>query len=202
MRFGARFRWIAAGAVVLGGAGSAAAQSAGGAASAEGSAGAPNANVGFERRPQLSPGDMLTQADVIVRRMDQSSSTVRRQLDSARTARDVVKSLCLSDKLSQVDVAKRSARDRQTALQAAVQRNDSELSNHEFVMITVLRQRAEQLAAEANQCIGEEVAFVGQTQVTTSIDPNLPVEDSTVYPPTEPPVVYGPPQTTSSTGLP
>jgi hypothetical protein len=39
----------------------------------------------------------------------------------------VVKSLCLSDKLSQIDVATRSARDRQTALQAAAQRNDAEL---------------------------------------------------------------------------
>jgi hypothetical protein len=127
--------------------------------------------------------------------MDQSSTTIRRQLDTARQGRDVVRSLCLSDKLSQVDVAARSARDRQSALQAAVQRSDSELANHEFTILTVLRQRTEQLGAEANQCIGEEVAFVGQTQVVTVIDPNLPGEDNTDYPPTSPIVTLplGPP---------
>jgi hypothetical protein len=121
--------------------------------------------------------------------MDQSSNTIRRQLDTARQGRDVVRSLCLSDKLSQVDVAARSAKDRQTALQAAVQRNDTELANHEFTILTVLRQRTEQLGAEANQCIGEEVAFVGQTQVVTVVDPNLPGEDNTDYPPETPPIV-------------
>jgi hypothetical protein len=88
----------------------------------------------------------------------------------------VVKSLCLSDKLSQIDVAARSARDRQAALQAAAQRNDLELSNHEFTMLTVLRQRAEQLTAEANQCLGEDLSFVGQTQVSTQY-PDLPQDD-------------------------
>ena len=91
--------------------------------------------------------------------MSQAAATVRRQLDTARQARDVVKSLCLSDKLSQIDVAARSARDRQAALQASAQRNDLELSNHEFTMLTVLRQRSEQLTAEANQCLGEDLSF-------------------------------------------
>jgi hypothetical protein len=118
---------------------------------------------------------------------------VRRQLDTARQARDVVKSLCLSDKLSQIDVATRSARDRQTALQAAAARGDAELSNHEFTMMTVLRQRGEQLTAEANQCIGEDLAFVGQTEVTAN-SPDVPGEDNTTeYPSIEPPFFAVPP---------
>jgi hypothetical protein len=131
--------------------------------------------------------------------MTQAAATVRRQLDTAREARDVVKSLCLSDKLSQIDVAARSAKDRQGALQAAAQRNDAELSNHEFTMLTVLRQRTEQLTAEANQCIGEDLAFVGQTQVLTEIPSNLPGDDTTQYPATDPPFVYFPPITVSAT---
>jgi hypothetical protein len=150
--------------------------------------------VGFQRKQQLSPQDELAQADSILTRMDQASGTVRRQLERARTARDVVKSLCLNDKLSQIDVAARSAKDRQSALQAAVQRNDAELSNHEFTIMTVLKQRAEQLAAEANQCLGEEVAFVGQTQVNTEINPNLPDTETTGYPGGDTPPVNGPPQ--------
>ncbi len=178
--------------VVLAASGSATAQSAGGAASASATA-----QVGFERRPQLTPQDELAQGDAVVSRMTQAAATVRRQLDTARQARDVVKSLCLSDKLSQIDVATRSARDRQQALQAAAQRNDLELSNHEFTMLTVLRQRTEQLTAEANQCLGEDLSFVGQTQVTT-LTPALPVDDTT-QPPNVTPIVVPPPVAVSGT---
>jgi len=188
-RLGSGLRWIVAGAVVLGASGSATAQQ----GTAPASPPAPSPSLGFERRPQLSPQDELTQADAIISRMTQAAATVRRQLDTARQARDVVKSLCLSDKLSQIDVATRSAKDRQSALQAAAQRNDAELSNHEFTMLTVLRQRAEQLTAEANQCIGEDLAFVGQTQVETEYPQGLPTDDTTQYPATDPPFVYVPP---------
>jgi hypothetical protein len=181
-RLGPGLRWLTVGAVVLGASGSATAQPGG----ANGSP-SPSPQLGFERRPQLSPQDEQTQADAILSRMNQASATVRRQLDTAREARDVVKSLCLSDKLSQLDVAARSAKDRQTALQSAAQRNDVELSNHEFTMMTVLSQRTEQLSAEANQCIGEDLAFVGQTQVETQYPAGLPSDDTTQYPATDAP---------------
>ena len=188
-RLGSGLRWVAVASVVLAASDSAIAQSSGPAA---GTAPQASPQIGFERRPQLSPQDEVAQADAVIGRMSQAATTVRRQLDTAREARDVVKSLCLSDKLSQIDVATRSAKDRQTSLQAAAQRNDSELSNHEFTMLTVLRQRAEQLIAEANQCIGEDLAFVGQTQVAVDYPP-LPGEDTTDYPPLDPPFYVVPP---------
>jgi hypothetical protein len=122
----------------------------------------------------MSGQDELEQSQLIIARIDQASGTARRQLDTARQDHDVVKSLCLNDKLSQVDVAGRSAKDRQAALQSAIKRGDTELSNHEFTILTVLKQRVEQLSAEANQCVGEEIAFVGETQVTAQVDVDLP----------------------------
>jgi hypothetical protein len=190
----ATWKGIAVGCLVLGAAGSATAQQPGGGRPAQ------DAQVGFERRAQLSPQEELTQAEVAASRMEQAATTVRHQLEAARIARDVVKTLCLNDKLSQIDVASRSARDRQSTLQAAVQRGDIEMGNHEFTVLTVLRQRAEQLSAEANQCIGEEVAFVGQTQVTTSIDPTLPGTDTTSFPSTDPTLISAPPGCVSCTG--
>jgi hypothetical protein len=139
MRIHATLRWTAVTAFVLAAAGPATAQSAGGTAT-----GAADAQVGFQRTQKLAPADELAQADAIIAHMDQSSNTVRRQLESARAARDVVKTLCLNDKLSQIDVATRSARDRQAALQAAVQRNDAELADHQFTVLTEHRRRAEQ----------------------------------------------------------
>jgi hypothetical protein len=163
-------------------------------------AAAGTAQVGFERRPQLSTQEELTQADAILSRIDAAAGAVRHQLEAARAARDVVKTLCLNDKLSQVDVANRSARDRQTALQNAAQRSDNELASHEFIIMTVLRQRVDQLTAEANQCIGEEMAFIGQTQISMSVDPNVGSgEDETQFPTTDPTLVTEPPVTYSAT---
>ena len=109
----------------------------------------------------------------------------------ARSQRDVVKTLCLNDKLSQLNVAISSAQERHDALQAAVKRNDVDLATHEFTIMSVLRQRSDQLMAEANQCLGEVIGTPGNSSVITTIDKNLPVEDPSQYPnfplTTEPP---------------
>jgi hypothetical protein len=160
-----------------------------------------DAEVGFERRPQLSFQEELTLGDTVVARIDAGAMSVRKQLEVARAVEhDSVKTLCLNDKLSQLDVALRSARDRRANLAAAVQRADVELSNHEFTILTVLRQRSEQLGAEAQQCIGAEVAFVGQTTVVPYVNPSLPTEEGAQFPPADPSVVTGSPQCASCTG--
>jgi uncharacterized protein YqeY len=115
--------------------------------------------------------------------MDQVRSRVRRQLETARKQRDVVKTLCLNDKLNQIDVLLRSANERVRALQAAVASGDSELSNHEFTILNVLYSRSQQISAEADQCIGKEVGFVGESSVTVEIDVELPNEDPSEFPP-------------------
>lgn len=148
-------------------------------------------NAGLQRQVTLSPQEELTQADADLVRMEQSRANVRRQLMEAREKRDVVKTLCLNDKLTQLNVAIGSAQERREALAAAVKRGDVDLASHEFTILTVLRQRSDQLSTEANQCVGEEVGVVGQSSVTTTIDKNLPSEDPSEYPTftvvTEPP---------------
>jgi len=201
MRVSSKLKWVIAFGGVALAAGPAGAQTAAPTsttAPAAASPGAPStdAQVGFQRKTTLTPKEQLDESAKHVTRMDGAASGVRKMLEEARAQRDVVKTLCLNDKLSQVDVAIRSAKDRRTQLQAAVARNDVELSNHEFTILTVLRQRSEQLVAEANQCIGEESAFVGDTKTSVQIDPQIP-PDETPYPSTDPTLVIGPPQCTS-----
>ena len=157
-----------------------------------------DAQVGFQRKTQLTPQEQVVESQKHLARMEAAGAGVRKMLEEARKQRDVVKTLCLNDKLSQIDVAIRSGRDRRQQLQAAVGRNDVELSNHEFTILTVLRQRVEQLVAEANQCIGEESAFIGDTKTTVVIDPGI-APDETPYPDTNPTLIVGPPQCTSCT---
>jgi hypothetical protein len=154
-----------------------------------------DASAGLSRQVNLSPAEQLAQSEAYLTRMDAARSTVRRQLETARSQRDVVKVLCLNDKLNQIDVAIRSARERRVALELAAGRKDADLSNHEFTILSVLRQRTDQLTAEANQCIGQEAGFVGDTAVTSTIDPGLPEEDPSEYPETE--VITDPPPCSS-----
>jgi hypothetical protein len=151
----------------------------------------PDTSAGMQRQVTLSPQEQLAQADAFLVRMNATGTNVRHLLEQARGSRDVVKTLCLNDKLNQIDVAGRSAQDRRASLDQAAQRKDNEVADHEFTILTVLRQRVEQLSAEAAQCIGEEAVLYGETKVVTTIDPNLPREDPSTFP--DNPIISVPP---------
>lgn len=157
---------------------------------------APDATAGITRQVNLTPQEQLSQSDSFLARMDGSRTVVRQALEKARIARDVVKTLCLNDKMNQLDVAIRSARERRESLAAAVQRNDTDLANHEFTILSVLRQRADQLSAEANQCIGQEAGFVGESAVSFTVDPGI-VDDTSTFQPNGGSVIVDPPSCTS-----
>jgi hypothetical protein len=142
----------------------------------------PDGQIAFQRRAQLTPAQQVAQTELMVVQMKSASGTTQRMLAQARLARDVVKTLCLNDKLSQIDVAAKTAADRLLALKSAANRNDQEASNHHFTILTVLKQRNDQLVAEANQCIGQENAFLGATDIVTTIDPTMPVTPVTDLP--------------------
>lgn len=145
----------------------------------------------------MTPQQMLQKADVYLQGMEQGASTVRRQLEKAREARDVVKVLCLNDKLNQINVALRSASERRGSLSLAAERNAADRARHEFTVIEVLRNRLLTLVKEANQCIGEEIGFVGEARLTVSVNPELPMEGESVFP--EDPFVSSPPTLSSNT---
>lgn len=132
------------------------------------------ATVQTEREVDLSPEQQHQRSKVIYKNIEKASTTVRSMLEQAQAARDVVKAMCLKDKLQQIEVAKRSARDRLLTLQSAVDAKDKDRARHEFMIMQVLRDRVEQLVKEANQCIGEELGFIGESQVTLQVNPDIP----------------------------
>lgn len=158
---------------------------------------APSPEVSAQRDVKLTPQEMLTEAEKHLARMDQGARNVRRQLGEARQERDVVKVLCLNDKLNQIDVALSSATDRQKSLQSMVTGNNPDRAKHEYTIIAVLRERVEALIAEANQCVGEELGYVGDTQVTVDIDDDIADTDPSEFP--DDPFISEPPRLRSPT---
>jgi len=128
---------------------------------------------------EASPEEMLARAKQFVIGIEQSSGSISRQLQAARKDRDVVRVLCLNDKLNQVDVALGSAQDRLDSLRTAVTRSDADRSRHEFTVLEVLNDRVRVLINESNQCVGEETGFIGEAEVSVSVDPNLPNAETT-----------------------
>lgn len=174
-----------------------------------GGAGGPPANVtvtqtlaegqvGFQRKQTLTFPEMITESDSILKKIGDAKKGVKQVLEEAQRQRDVVKTLCLSDKHGQIDAAHETAKGRQVQLKNAATLRDSELANHHLTVMVVIRGRVEQSAAEANQCIGEESAFIGDTKTSVQIDPGIP-PDETPYPPTDPSLIIGSPQCVSCT---
>ncbi len=137
----------------------------------------PPVELGAGQDVALSPEMMAANAKAFLPEMDRSAAVVRRLLADAREKRDVVRVLCLNDKLNQIDLATRTSSDRVDALNSAAQQKDLDRTKHEYTVALVLRDRVRTLVNEANQCIGEETGFVGESKVTVDIDPNLPDED-------------------------
>jgi hypothetical protein len=159
---------------------------------------AASADIQAPREVGLPPEQQLAIGRQYIGQMDQATTTVRSQLEQARAARDVVKSLCLNDKLNQIDVASRSSKDREATLDSAVTTHDKDRSRHEFMILQVLHDRVNQLVREASQCIGEEAGFIGESQVSVQIDPNIPDNNPDVLG-TDVDIISEPPVTSSPT---
>lgn len=157
----------------------------------------PAVELGAGQDVALSPEAMAANAKGFLPEMDRGAAVVRRQLGEARERRDVVRVLCLNDKLNQIDLASRTASDRIEALNSAAQQKDLDRTKHEYTVASVLRDRVRTLVSEANQCIGEQTGFVGESAVTVDIDPNIPDTDPSDYP--DDPLVSTPPVLSSPT---
>jgi len=146
----------------------------------------------------LSPKEMLEKVRGFIPEMDKLRGAVAQQLADAKKKKDVVKALCLDDKVKQMKLATDTAKDRVVDLTSAVSQSDADRSKHEFTVIQVLRERVQTLVAEAQQCIGEDTGFIGNTDVTVDIDPAVPDADPSDFPDdplvSEPPVLSSPTQ--------
>ena len=147
--------------------------------------------VGAAKTVNLSIPESMQAAETGVNRMETIRDGISRDLEQAREQRDVVKTLCLDDKLNQIDVALRGAADRAKSLKSAASRGDQELAKHEYTILAVMFQRGEQLDAEAKQCIGKEVGFVGDSSTSVDVDPSIAGEEAVDFP--DPGVILNPP---------
>ena len=134
-----------------------------------------------QQEVSLSGGDMKAKGATMGATMDASRKTLKTQLRDARSGSDVVKTLCLEDKLNQVDTAISSATVHRDSLERLFKAPDSPAGmSHELLMLGVLKERVAMVMADANQCLGNETGFIGEAEVIVEIDENIAKIEPTV----------------------
>lgn len=140
------------------------------------------ADVSVKQRPMLTAEEMVTQSREYAKNMNEVLKRIQVLQDQAKREKDIIRLNCVTDKVVQVRVNISIAEQSMASLQEAVTRADEGERTHEFTRLTIVNQKVLVLGAEAENCIGEDLSFVGATRVDVEIDPNIPQ-----YDPTQPP---------------
>ena len=143
------------------------------------------ADVSVKQRPTLTAEDMVNQSREYAKNMGEVLKRIQVLQDQAKREKDIIRLNCVTDKVVQVRVNISIAEQSMAALQEAVTRADEGERTHEFTRLTIVNQKVLVLGAEAENCIGEDLSFVGATRVDVEIDPNIP---HTTPPSRRPPV--------------
>jgi hypothetical protein len=139
-------------------------------------------DISVKQRPTLTPEEMVNQAKDYGRNMTEVLKRVQTLQDQAKREKDIIRLNCVTDKVVQVRVNISIAEQSVAALQEAVTRADEGERTHEFTRLTIVNQKVQVLGAEAENCIGEDLSFVGATRVDVEVDPSIPQYDPTLPP--------------------
>jgi hypothetical protein len=148
--------------------------------------------VGFRKGSQLTLQDQLVQSDAYLSKMKATLAHMNKLAEQARKDKDIIKLNCVNDKLIQAKGNLNLAESSRDGLKAAAARSDDGSRNHEFAKLTITYQKVTVLGQEAEQCIGEEISYVGATKVEIDVDKDIPEDDPTVTPPQPLPIVRPP----------
>jgi hypothetical protein len=137
------------------------------------------AGIDFRKNITLTPQETLSQSKDYYKKMQEIERRILGLQSKAKKDKDMVKLNCVNDKLTQVKGHMTVTDQSMASLNSALGRGDDGARAHEFTRLTILYQKVVTLGTEAEQCIGEDVSYVGATTVDVEIDPSIPPEDPT-----------------------
>jgi hypothetical protein len=154
-----------------------------------GAAGTPaqtnQADIAVKQRSTLSAQDMVKQGNDYFKSMNDTLKRITTLQDQSKRQKDIIRLNCVTDKLVQAKVNLTIGEQAMAALQENIARADEGGRTHEFTRLTIVNQKVSVLGAEAENCIGEDLSFVGATRIDVEVDPNLPQVDATEPAPTQ-----------------
>jgi hypothetical protein len=135
--------------------------------------GTPSADVtaSGETKADLSPREMQTESKKLLTDMETIHVRVLALQTAARKAKDVIKLNCVNEKLLAVKQLLNIGDQAENDLTEAISASDRDAEVHQYSQVKLADERAVAERDEAEGCIGEEIVFIGPTQVTTSGPP-------------------------------
>jgi hypothetical protein len=137
------------------------------------------AGIDFRKNITLTPQETLAQSKDYLSKMRDTEKRILSLQTHAAKEKDMVKLNCVGDKLTQVRGHLTVTDQSMQGMNTAISRGDDGARQHEFTRVTILYQKVATLGTEAEQCIGEDVSYVGATTVDVEVDPSVPPGDPT-----------------------
>jgi hypothetical protein len=138
----------------------------------------PAVTASGEVRADLGGPEMDKEAKRLLTALEAMHVRVLELQKSARTSKDVIKLNCVNEKLLAVKQLLNIAESSQNDLTEALSTGDRDQQQHSYGQVKLAFERGSVERDEAEGCIGEEIVFVGPTQVEVD-GPAIP-DDPTV----------------------
>lgn len=133
----------------------------------------PEVTAPVQKGADLSPAEMNTESQKHLEKMQEVLVRIVELQQLARKQKDVIKLNCVNDKLLQVKQLLNIAEAGRTELIESIAQQDTDGTAHQFSQISIAKEKTDGLHGEAEGCIGEELIFLGPTEVEVD-DPGLP----------------------------
>lgn len=133
----------------------------------------PEVTASGEVEADLSAREMQAESTRLVAEMEGMHVRVLELQTAARKAKDVIKLNCVNEKLLAVKQLLNIAESAQTDLTESTAGGDRAQQVHDYGQVKLAHERSVAERDEAEGCIGEEIIFVGPTEVTT-VGPDIP----------------------------
>lgn len=177
---------------------------AGGLVLAQATGGAAQVDAPARKKAVISAQAMVDGSVTLIGKMQGVLKAIVKLQQVARDQKDVIKLNCVNDKLLQVkqllNIADQARTNLLTATAGGTVPGDNPDADptgryHEFGRVTIAEQQVSVLGSEAENCIGEDLSFLGPTDVEVEggnepDDPTAPVDPE--YPEIENPPVASP----------
>ena len=128
----------------------------------------PDVTLPGEKKVDLSPREMSTRADELIKTMESTHRAVLELQAAAKQAKDVIKLNCVNENLLAVKQLLNIADAAENDLDEAIARGDRSEQVHQFGQITIASEKSAGARDEAQACIGEELHFVGKNDITVT----------------------------------
>lgn len=159
------------------------------------SIGVADAQVNTQQNAKVPTDKLLAQGEGFAKAIADRERSIQYALRDATKAKDTVKKLCLQDKQNQMAALEKQATENLGKLKAAIKAGNDDRARAYHAMLKLGDDESRAKAAEAQQCIGEEVGTPGESSVDVTIDPNIPDTDPSEFP--ADPITSVPPVMTS-----